>query len=594
MSIETEKGVLSFEEKHLLDTCMHQFTDKKRYLAELLINSFDARSKTANVSGSETENSYSIIAEDFGHGMNADICENICLTKFRSYKKHNDAVGEHGLGLISAGADENEIAMVIHSYTKSEYNLITIDGNIAKEPDIVLKTRQGIFFTSGTTIHVIFRKPKNFSLRSTLLSFKNYIADILRFLPMDILFYIPSEDKTTKEVYKLANQKWDTEAYLFHEKAGNYSYQVAIKPGINLKGTHAYQKNVLVTKNFEELKLPDIPNMQVMINSSDYKLPFGRDQLILNPELEESLYFLKMSILKKHLPQAFEKLLQDSDSQLLIETICIGLLKEKLQGPWENYKLFKVHSKKSPLFSLNDFKMLTARRRDIFYIRENTEIKGIDFSKVYPVLDNNQSASQINFILNEFRDNIKYIETSSGVYVVPVKKEKNSYGHLLDHLKFDFTGLLNIGRSNDIKLPSGERSENIKLRNTKENEAAGEKSKSLRDEILSICFELGYLLNNQDSTPNYEYKFYHSGNQVVFNLYHPDIRKIVEYKDPKLAAHRAICIALTEDSGILHKRAINPRVIDTVLVIDLISRFNTPDTRLLKTLLHRFDDSSEN
>ena len=130
-----------------------------------------------------------------------------------------------------------------------------------------------------------------------------------------------------------------------------------------------------------------------------------------------------------------------------------------------------------------------------------------------------------------------------------------------------------------------------------ENLDAKSKNETLLEDLTNIKISLGYLRNSDTSSPNFEYKFYYSKEKrrIVFNLLHPAIHNLINYRDPSLAAHRALCLALTEDkNGILQDLQINPKVIDALLAFDLLARFKAKDTLPYQAMLKRFNDIMDN
>ncbi len=578
-NIFTEKGEFTIDTQSIIDTCVNQFSDTERWIVELILNAYDANSKSIIVTGEEFENYYNIIVSDDGHGMDFIAAEK-CITKFSTIKKTDNAIGEFGLGLISVGHDKSQQKMHIISNTMLERNEITIEGNIKNVPRISIKSEQYSYEKTGTRVCVEFSKPiKDFSLTRTLETLKDYSESILQFLPVEIIFQLPATESNKKPLFKFGYKKWADEGFQYPVKIDNHNFEIVFSTGKNLTGgTHAYKKKVLVTKDFTSLQLPSIPYLELRINSDTWSLPIGRDNIILDSRLEKTIARLKQIIIIKCYPLIFNSIVNISLYKDIIEPIIISFLSQDITGPWQDYPVFQIYSRKKPCISYNYLKKRVNNGGYIFFLKNEKDLTGIDFHKIFPIVDSTQRSEKINLIKDKFSTHIRYIKSDEKILVYPAEDLDPEREKFQRYLKFDFTTLIKDEERGQHKLDTQNSSSIPRVKNV-DNKAAKDRNAILFDKLSSLKFETGYLFNKSDGRPNTDYKLYYNNLLTSFNLSHPAIKKLLKYKDSKLAGHVALRIALTEDSGILNDLKFNQLVVDAILAIDLLARFKNTESQ---------------
>lgn len=597
MDIIKERGEFSIDEKNIIKACVHQFADEERWIVELLLNSLDAESSEITVYGVEKEDRYAIHVEDNGHGMDDKTCDK-CVEKFNSIKESDDPYGEFGLGIISPGHDPSQCNMTIISKTKDQSNEIQINGPITSVPEIIIRSDPAINEKTGTTVIVEFQKKQDFSLRNLLRTLYEYATKILQYIQVPIYVRFPASDDNDPEIHTIGLHNWEDEGLQYKIDINYLNFEIILSADKHLAhGVFAYQKRILVSKSFTEIDLPQIPYVQIKINSNSWKLPIGRDKIIINESLSRSLTRLRNRIMSECFELLYSKITNSSEYDGIVEPIVISLLKNKMDGPWLNHPIFQVYSKVHPLLSYNELQEMIKRDRSIYILKQKTDLTGIDYEKIYPIINMQQSSDLMQLIIDRFKERLSYIESTDGIYIEPLKNHDPRARRFLSKLKFDFSPLLDKDFDYERTLGASFSFSECKRSVAIDNQPAKNKNKALLEELMNIKISLGYLRNSATSGPNFEYKFYYSREmqRIVFNLLHPTIQKLIKYKDPSLAAHRALCLALTEEnSGILQDLRINPKVIDALLSVDLLARFKAKDTLPFQAMLKRFNDIMDN
>lgn len=592
MDILSAREEFLFDEANIIDACVHQFPDEERWIAELILNSLDAGASEISVSGTEEEERYAIQVNDNGGGMNDTTCE-LCIEKFSSRKDSSDPYGEFGLGIISPGHDPDQCRMKILSNTRHQRNLILIDGPITEVPRITIRSTPKRNKVTGTTVIVEFNKKKNFSLRKLLLNLYKYSASYLRYVQVPIQFRIPAEDGNSIEVHALAMKRWEEDGVQLRVRIGSQVFEVSISAGKNLKPeVYAYQKRILVSKNFkDEIELPPISYVQIRINSDTWRLPIGRDRIIIDESQQRALSKLRTLIVEQCYEMLYVRICSVPEYEEIIAPIIISLIKNQIYGTWMDYPLIQVYSRARPLLSFSELDEIAQKGYPVFRIRNSKDLAGIDTEKVFPIITEQQSADLLQIIVDRFAEKLHDIKSSDGVYIDPDYQHDHQTKQFLSRLRFDFSPLLDPESLSRKALQSSWDYSAKRPSAAIDNSAAKDRSQALLKELSNIQISLGYLRTNSNSDPNFDYIFYYDKQRLVFNLLHPAVQQLVKYKDPSLAAHRALCLALTdENSGIFNDRSINPLIIDTLLSIDLLARFRAKDKLLQQTMLKRYND----
>ena len=589
--IFTDKGEFNIDVNNVIKTCVNQFSDDSRWIVELILNSYDASATKIVVTAEETEDGYSVTVSDDGHGMDLIAAEK-CISKFSSEKKSENAIGEFGLGLISPGHDNSQRKMHIISHTDQQINEIVIDGNITRGPGISLRSDPSYITGTGTVVTVEFAKPsRGFSLRRTLNVLKDYAGSKLQYLPVDIAFELPKTETEEASTCKIGFTNWINGGYEYILNIDTNSFDIVFTTGRNVSaGIHAYHKKVLVTKDFNSMDLQSIPCMEIRINSNYWTLPIGRDKIILTTVSERIINKLKEIIVTYCYPMVFDELRKSNPEEEIIESIAINFLSKEFSGPWTDFPLFKTLSSRKPYLSYDELRKITEGGNFIYFVENSRDVTGMDLKKIFPVIDSGQKYEKKSFVQEKFKEHIRIIKSDSGIYVVPVQGNDYKRERFQKSLKFDFTQLMKTMPVNKKSLQMDYSPVREDINKRIDNNSAKQRNDALLDKILSLKFEVGYLINSSNSSPNTDYKFYYNNLLTVFNLNHPEIRHLINYKDPKLAGHRALFIALTEKNGVLNDLRFNPLIVDAILAVDLLARFNSQDKNAFNQVLFNLND----
>jgi hypothetical protein len=98
-----------------------------------------------------------------------------------------------------------------------------------------------------------------------------------------------------------------------------------------------------------------------------------------------------------------------------------------------------------------------------------------------------------------------------------------------------------------------------------------EKAKS---DLQNVNWRVSHLVERDGKTPCLRHRFLTRGEDVVLNLYHPDIKKLVKLAEtvPALACHWAIAMCLVENAHILKHLSAEER--EDVLLVDAMAKLS--------------------
>lgn len=280
LRVISERGVQA-DSRKLKDDMIRQWEDYRLFVREYAANSCDARARTCQVYGYEKGDLQTIVIEDDGLGMDREGVAGF-MKVFRSCKPHADRpVGQHGIGRLSAAAIADLISFAMLTSTGVEmWRLKT--PSLLEDLPITLERVEPVG-PHGTRFEFTYKK--RISLREELQELRALLETSVRFLPMNVLVYLPdSDDPGATAVPHFIRGEWHAPGERFVRryefKLANRSFDVVL--GLGADTNEVYQNRVLITATRYNLLCHDftptfrVPHLTIRVDSPDFQLPFGR------------------------------------------------------------------------------------------------------------------------------------------------------------------------------------------------------------------------------------------------------------------------------------------------------------------------------
>ncbi|MBD3377239.1 hypothetical protein GF406_19580 [candidate division KSB1 bacterium] len=569
------QGIRSDAPKLKRDMCS-QFSDTNEWIREYVVNAYDAGATTCRIYGKEEGDIQSIYVADDGRGMNSHRIR-LFFTLYQSEK--NDGierpVGRHGIGKLSVAAIPEQCGFVLmtsdgHEAWRAE------TGSLLEEHPIDLQRIEPVP-ERGTTFCIKFKKKK--PLAKVMSELQQVLYKYVRYLPLQIRIFIPADDESSAEQWEQIGSPWELDGAAFFQSYEldlfGSSFEVVMSLG---DGTHSiYQNRVFITTKYNLLSHDldtqwHIPYLSLRVDSPDFDLPFGRHCL----SNEEMLPPLTREIRTQLLPQFLNNILpyyERSDArgniyniEAMIAALC--LFDGRFSHPWTLWPVFRQVN--GWRMSLNELGKKIRETGKLYLADEEQE--GIDYEFFDgPVMAKSQPGRGLETIekcfgarLINLQQQDLVMEAPSGTHPELTSAEQKfarSLGFHPEALK--------------MQLQDKETAETafsfVDKEKTRGTIKELEKAKS---DLQNVNWRVSHLVERDGKTPCLRHRFLTRGEDVVLNLYHPDIKKLVKLAEtvPALACHWAIAMCLVENAHILKHLSAEER--EDVLLVDAMAKLS--------------------
>jgi hypothetical protein len=351
-----------------------------------------------------------------------------------------------------------------------------------------------------------------------------------------------------------------------------------------------YQNRVFITDRFNLLNPESkdkkrIPYLKILVDSGSFELPFGRHDL----QNEKILSPLSEYIRRVILPDYFEKvadktwingeIIRDFElAQFEKMSLAIMQLWPDLKKPWCHIPVFNVYNQEKK--SLYDLEKLVVKTGKIYLAPKDDS--GLDFSLFDgPVLLSDQVENGVDFLQKIFAKNITDLSDAGDIIEAPshhcpeiTGKEKNLEKHLGFHHELFESLNMKHGKIGVYKKATNEQ--------TNFSDA-----KEVGLHLDNLTWRVNYLLN-LNLTPCLIKRFIIKGTTLILNLYHPDVKKLVQIStiDCKLAGHWAVAMCLTEEHSAFPQFSAEAK--EDLLILDAIIKISTSNNFLELMLSKEF------
>jgi len=567
---------------------MHtQFADPFEFAREYVVNSYDALATECYISGRETEETVTVTIRDNGKGMDFQRLQDY-FKIFRSRKDYPQvkAIGRFGVGKMSVAAIPGLTLFSGITSTGDECWKFETDTLIDDRP--VKLERIEPVPPRGTKFEITILK--TMSLSDLLSKIYSILYKYVRHLKIDIYFDLPEVDEEQNPIRKkLPKGLWD-----YGAKSLGRVFEVFIKEtpvevvmGIGNSAHELYQNKVFITSKYNLLsydlkKEISVPNLMIRINSEDFELTFGRHCL----SNESVLFILSEEIRERILLEYFDYILSCYNEDLVIgspeivrkiDEMVVGLLAmDPNNEAWSTFPLFNVHGSGRISFQKLHQDLL---KTGLIYI-ESSENEGTDYSMFNAtVLKQLQPEHGLELIEKAFGQKVINLNLQDTVIEI---MNNNEIGLSAEEKEFEkflvfqskqevLDRIINRGNKS-LGYSSGG---NINLSEQLDNNPGiCEEASIVERDISSLSWKVNYLVERDGKTACHSRKFLISGKKIVLNLYHPEVRQLVELSliNASLSAHWAMAMCLSDPKLLPH---ITPDAREDILLIDAMSRINS-------------------
>ncbi len=585
-----QKGITA-DQQHLLEDIGAQFADYREWIREYVVNAYDAGAGRCKIWGEEDNERITIFVQDDGHGMDRDRVVDF-MTLFRSVKEGDPrkAVGRFGVGKASILAIPGLIGLAMETSTGKEgwkmesYSLLD-----AKPVQIRRMENPG---GSGTTFAVSYRK--KVSLAQELLKLGDVLSRYLRYLPMTITVQNLASFQPGGQNFRYINDQWSA----YRERVGrkytftinDYSFEAIL--GIGKGSQEIYQNHVLITDKYDLFfhdwgKSVSLPKLSVRIDSPDFELPFGRHGLrneeILNPLSE----YMRETILPQYFDELYDAVQRQSAGDKIeiysedLENLAVALLRYDCgsRRMWSRLTMFNVWGAEQRMSYLQLYDLAGQKKR--LYL-EDPNNPGADYTVFdAPVLMTIQPVGTFDLLQKHFGpllvnlgdENMVLEQTVTGNRKLTSEELsfESALGFHTDTLaRYESDNEKETAFSRDL-FESPKSIEDVFADMVKLNNLSNE-ARSARMDLEEIEWRVNYLVERDGVTPCRRQKYLYTNNTVVLNLYHPEIRKLLELskKVPALAGHWALAMCLQDSRKILSH--LTPEAREELIRLDAVVR----------------------
>ncbi len=551
-----EQGIQADVQRLKHDMCS-QFADPREWIREYVVNAYDAGATFCSIFGNESGETLRIYVRDNGLGMNRDRLVDF-FTLYRSVKTGgpDKTVGRHGIGKLSVAAIPGQCGFaVMTSDGKEAWRAVT--GSLLEEKAIDLE-RLAEVPEAGTEFCIEFAKDG--SLRDEMLRLLQILRSYLRFLPLAVQIYIPGDDQhEIPGQWESFRSDWEpfmeTFGKSYHISLHNYTFEIVLS--LDESVHEIYQNRVFVTSRYNLIAadLDDawhLPHLHIRVDSPDFELPFGRHCL----RNDEILKPLAAAIRQQLLPDYFGTLTDyylraDARSAVYeIEELAMALTYYNgwNGGLWTQMPLFRLVQ--GGRLSLQELRGQVRESGKLYLARDDQP--GADYALFDgPVLSGEQMTRGKEVLELVFEHELINLQLQDVVIEAPAELSpelSDLEKRFAEHLGFHPEVLTDCDQ--DDRPESGfalSEADLERLTNVK-----NEMQKASQD-IKDLVWRVNHLVECDGKTPCLRHRFMVKGNDVILNLHHPDVKRLVELSQnmPALAGHWAVAMCITENSSLL-------------------------------------------
>lgn len=579
------------------DMCA-QFADPNEWVREYVVNAYDAHARHCWISGWVEGERIVIAVEDDGLGMDRQRVADF-MTIYRSSKSrvnNRKPIGRHGIGKLSVSAVSGQCIFTILTSTgnqawKMKTGCLLDQAPISIEP-VAPPPPQGTRFEIG------FEGLG--PLRKVMQNLARILVRYVRFLPIKVfLFELEGRDPKSPDAAKPIYASNGNADFLLKNLGRSFSFRLdemeyTLAMGLGAPVHEIYQNQVLVSDGYNLLfyndaKKPRIPHLIIRIDSPGFELPFGRHCL----NNEEVLLPLSIHIRENILPQYLKELFsiyeeghiaQYGVSPMVVQDIACALMKHDSNDDrsWCRVPVFAVQN--GPRISLSDLREII-RKLGVFYIESDDDI-GVDYSAFdAPVLALKQPEGALCFLKELFENELICLDSGDIFFEAPVGTRPEP-GSLERHFE-SFLGFhQEVLQKNWFEQESandqcGPQSFEISTQELERLQGVHDEMHQAEKDLAAIKWRLGYLVKRDGTTPCSSHLFLFRNDNVILNLHHPLIQKLVSLseKAPSLAGHWALAICINENKKILPH--LSPEIREDLILMDAMGKcgMKTPPLR---------------
>ena len=589
--IKLSKQGIQADMPHLKKDMCAQFADPFEFVREYVVNAYDAQATCCTINGLENADHTTIIIQDNGHGMSKDgVIDFFTLYRSRKWGDPQRTVGRFGIGKLSVAAIPGQNAFKMLTSNGKDCWEAQAGSLLHNDPIKLFQIRP--VREAGTTFEISFKKKEG--LREVMLKLEDILNRYTRFLGMEIVVYHPVDDLHAKEILMSSTicDVWDRKrkyGQRFIEDIDGNRYDIMLE--LDQSAQHEiYQNKVFITHKYNLLSHDlesaiYLPNLKIRIDGHAFTLPFGRHCLADESCLDPIADHLRENLL----PQFFDHLVAELRSRAnlrmdiyrtMIHELAIALMQyiPGLDYSWSQIPVFRIYP--DGYMSLADLEKQVVKDGKI-YVAELNAV-GVDYSTFDgPVIMNEQLGQGLNFLQQYFQPQIINLSLKDVVIEAPssLRLSKSKEEELFQK---------NLGFHEDLELLEeaktyGEWEESMGIYSDRTftdfdddlfDFPEVEKTKSAFERLT---WRANHLVAKDGKSPSTSHKFILIDDEVILNLYHPEVKKLVKISSiaPKLAGHWAVAQCLTENTKIMSYLSADAR--ENLIMIDGMARINTPD-----------------
>jgi len=583
---EAAGGIQVNKKQNTINMCS-QMPNVDFWIKELAANSSDAGASRFRVYGFEAdENHLTVICEDNGHGMDGKGLTDF-FTVYRSRKTSEVMAehaihGTHGLGKLTVAKIPGQSGYKLTTSTGKE-TWVATTGSLINCDEIIIEKQKDVL-PQGTRIEVTFKKTG--SLYAYMKRMHTVLQDFTRYLSMEVIVHMPAGGDEPEGYAVGINDNWkpmyDPATIAEHFTYGFKRFDIVM--GIGSGRQEIYQSRIKITDTYNLISydLPKswpISNIWIRVDSPDFRLPFGRHKLmnegILSPLSEyirERLLPRLIQQIGKSYPESLEKnfgIRQAEFEQLILDLLYSD---SDLTHPWFDMPVFKTVIGDS--LSLNQLFDLDTTNGVIMI--EDGKFDGVDFALFnMPVLAKNQPDMAMKVLSDCFPKSLFKIGEGDLVF-----EPKKGEGPALDEYALRFQDALGFeegvfgdaggyGTNNFVNHMSSDQYRNLK--NLMPQESMNDSMQAIYD-LQNIDWRVNYLMDRDGTTPNKTHMFIFRDDVIILNLYHTEVKNLLELskQTPALAGHWATALALSDKRNILPH--LSEEVREDLLTLDAMIR----------------------
>jgi hypothetical protein len=567
----SENGI-QIDRRQLKKDMCSQFANQYEYIREYVVNAFDAQATRCTIFGRETDDMIYIMIRDNGHGMDKEGIIDY-FTLYKSVKRGDvkKAIGRHGIGKLSvASIAEQKSFTVLTSTGEEAWRAST--GALLSEDPIKLERIEPVP-EAGTEFCIGFEK--KLSLLLMMQKIYNTLTLYVRYLPMDVQVCIPRDiEKDLPSQWKTIREDWEPfdEPFgqRFHTRINDMTFDIVMSIG---NGKHElYQNRVLITDRYNLLShhLKEnwaIPHLHIRVDSPDFELPFGRHCL----NNEEILPLLTRRLNTTLLVEFFKQLCEyyhraDTRAGVReIEEMAVLLchFSNRPEMPWTHLAVFKLVDKNR--ISLEALRQKVKQHGKLYVASDGKT--GVDYSIFdAPVLSMSQPGRGFNVLKLIFEHELLQLDDDLTIIEAPPSSAPK-----LTQMERMFERSLGF-HPETLKRNSNESGQELPAEIKDRLGGTVNAIKSASDDLRKLQWRISYLVQADGKTPARSIRFITRNNTVILNLYHDEIRALVNLckTNAQLAAHWAVAICITENDQILSHLSAEAK--EDLLQLDAMSR----------------------